>query len=83
MTHLLISLATSNPIVAVRSPCCGAVFGLAIAFRVAEGTSKPLSVEAKQAQAEVKAVAKWLRERGAAKAKVSEVRGKGGLRDPR
>ena len=46
--------------------------------RAAEGKSKPLSAEAKLAQAEVKAVTKWLRERGAAKAKVSEARGKEG-----
>ena len=46
--------------------------------RAAEGKSKPLSAEAKQAQAEVKAVAKWLRERGAAKPKVSEARAKDG-----
>ena len=46
--------------------------------RVAEGKSKPISAEAKQAQAEVKAVTKWLRDRGAAKAKVTEARGKDG-----
>ncbi len=46
--------------------------------RAAEGKSKPLSADAKQAQAEVKAVAKWLRERGAPNAKVSEARNKDG-----
>jgi hypothetical protein len=46
--------------------------------RAAEGKSKPLSAEAKLARAEVKALAKWLRERGAANAKVSEARGKEG-----
>jgi len=46
--------------------------------RAAQGKSKPLSAEEKVAQAEAKAVAKWLRSRGVSKPEVTEARGKEG-----
>ena len=46
--------------------------------RTAEGKSKPASAEAKNAEIEAKAVARWLRERGAGKAEISASRRKEG-----
>lgn len=46
--------------------------------RSAQGKAKPKSAEEKAALAEAKALGAWLRARGAAKAKVSASRGKGG-----
>jgi hypothetical protein len=45
--------------------------------RAAQGKAAPLSPEAKSARAEAKALATWLRSRGAAKATVTPVRAKG------